>query len=605
MLSFLSSGREGGPLAEVASADQFWQWLPRDEPFVAQKAISEALRELCTSTHPTRDQFRILLAIDQRLSQLVDTLLQNYTDEHVPSPSMELASWESCLALSQSFGQAYVYAAGHIRHAAPSKSLREFAPAVLMRLFQHRQVEFLLRPFLTERPDADCWTEVHGAYQYAREMGLLHHHAVVARIHDERRAVSTLEREYIHLLLLELMNRGQVTPYDAFWVNRSLSRWSALLKVEVNERAKSDDRPGDYLFIDREEGLVRKFKRKQGSPYYIDSAPVLAQINAEITALHNRADPAVSSALRDRRIKLLGKLTSVYAPRPAPTNRRGQRTPGTSTFHAVVGLRHVMSMLRYERDRKAAMSVGERQAVKRLSATRAAPSERTPDAARAAVPTNNMLKAELGAPHQVWHLKDRSESGCRFRAQSAESARIAPGTLVAIREGEDAPWMLAVVRRRRTRIGDRLDIGVEFLGRNPHGVALSVEDADDNPPVKSARFNAIYLPESDQDPALPFKTLVLATREFKVGRRLMLESARATFTIRLKEPIEEQGEFAWLPYEVIDRRINPRDAESSAETGAATAPRLASTRADGVNSDAVTALVTGETRSRVLGARNP
>jgi len=98
---------------------------------------------------------------------------------------------------------------------------------------------------------------------------------------------------------------------------------------------------------------------------------------------------------------------------------------------------------------------------------------------------------------------------------------------------------------------------------------------------------------------------VLAMREFKVGRRLMLESARATFTIRLKEPIEEQGEFAWLPYEVVDRQANQQAPASRPGAGVPTADHSTATHPDGVNSDAVTALVTGETRPRAAGARTP
>jgi hypothetical protein len=29
---------------------------------------------------------------------------------------------------------------------------------------------------------------------------------------------STLQKEYVHILLLELMNGGQFSPYDAFWL---------------------------------------------------------------------------------------------------------------------------------------------------------------------------------------------------------------------------------------------------------------------------------------------------------------------------------------------------------------------------------------------------
>jgi hypothetical protein len=32
-----------------------------------------------------------------------------------------------------------------------------------------------------------------------------------------------------------------------------------------------------------------------------------------------------------------------------------------------------------------------------------------------------------------------------------------------------------------------------------------------------------------------------------------LASATAEYTVRLKDPIEEQAEFVWVPYEVVDR----------------------------------------------------
>ena len=76
-------------------------------------------------------------------------------------------------------------------------------------------------------------------------------------------------------------------------------------------------------------------------------------------------------------------------------------------------------------------------------------------------------------PHQLWQLKDRSASGCRLRAPGADASRVHPGTLVAIRDDETMRWSLVVVRRLKTRIGDRIDIGVEYVGQNPRGVTMA------------------------------------------------------------------------------------------------------------------------------------
>ena len=53
---------------------------------------------------------------------------------------------------------------------------------------------------------------------------------------------------------------------------------------------------------------------------------------------------------------------------------------------------------------------------------------------------------------------------------------------------------------------------------------------------------------------MPFKTLILSPSESKAGRCLSLRSGGAKYTVRLKEPIEEQDGFVWLPYEVVFRR---------------------------------------------------
>ena len=609
MLGFLTASRDAGPLIDEAAADEFWHLMPQSDPFWAQSAISEALTELTTRAHPGRDQFRALLTLDQRAGNLSDTLLWNYTNEHIPSPSMEQKSWQAALTLSQSFARAYAYALWHIAGAAPSGGVREYAPAILLRLFQHRQVEFLLRPFRSKRPAPDCWVAVHWAYKYALAQGLLQQHAVVTRSHEERRSVSTLEREYIHVLLLEMMNRGQPSPYDAFFVNRMLPRWCTTLSLRSKDTLGSDDRSEDFLIVDpeRPEGLMRASRATTGSHLCLDPYPMLVLINEEIAVLRNGVDSARAGSMlgRDRKLNLLHKVSAIYAPKPPPINRRGLRKPTASTVQAIVGLAHVIRMLRNERRRKAAV------APIALSGVEAARDGNAKKPAVAAVrdddPPSTAPLSEFGVPHQVWHLKDRSESGCRFRGEFGDSNRVVPGALVAIREGEGAPWTLAVVRRRRTRIGDRVDIGVEFLGRSPHGVALVVDEpqgveSDEAAKNKRNRFNALYLPESAQHPTMPFKTLVLAAREFRVGRCLTLQSARATFTIRLKEPIEEQGEFAWLPYEVVDRRANEQPAPLSAADGMPTTAPSSEVQPEAVSSDALADVVTQVPEQRAASA---
>ena len=152
----------------------------------------------------------------------------------------------------------------------------------------------------------------------------------------------------------------------------------------------------------------------------------------------------------------------------------------------------------------------------------------------------------------------------RLRGKITHPNRVLPGTLLAFRVGDNLPWTLAIVRRIRKRIGDRVDIGVEYVGRDPLGVTLVAEPDPagptyDNPDKTRRRCTALYLRESSEHPKMPFKTLILRPRYFKAGRSLILRSDDTNYTVRLKEPIEEQDGFVWLPYEVVDRRAGGSD----------------------------------------------
>ncbi len=570
MLELLNPARRGhaGPLVNVTAANHFWHLLPRNDPVAAQRALSEALADLATRTHPNVDQLRALLGIDQLARSLADALLVDYAAGG--EQPQESDAWQSAFELSQSFARAFEHALQYLRDDGPPRAWPEHISTVLLRLFQHRQVEFLLRPFVSEQSLPDCWTELNGAYLYAESVGLLNQPLVSRRTDDARGDESTLEREYIHLLLMELLNVGQLSPYDAFWVSRQIPRWRNVLSLQGEDAHKPVEGVEHCFVLDlgNAEGLVRPARSTSGKHRYLDPSPMLALVKDEIASLRDPADPLDRSApiRRGRQIKLLRKVHAICTPNLQRIGRRGDRLPGTSTVKAIVGLPHITRMLRHEKRKrtKAALpSMPEADA----GASNAA-DEFTPDSIAGLGPDGRQppvgASDEFGVPHQEWQLKDSSASGCRLRGKIANPNRVLPGTLLAFRVRDNLPWTLAVVRRLRKRIGDRVDIGVEYVGQNPTGVTLVAESDPVGRPIaardkKRKQCTALYLRESSEQPKMPFKTLILWPREFKAGRRMILRSDDANYTVRLKEPIEEQDGFIWLPYEVVDRRAGGRD----------------------------------------------
>ena len=536
MLEILNPARRRHPepLVNVTAANHFWHLLPRNDPVAAQRALSEALADLSARDHPNLDQLRALLGIDQLARSLADALLVDYAmGEAQPHES---DAWQSAFDLARSFARAFEHALRYLRDDKPSRVPPEYTTTVLLRLFQHRQVEFLLRPFVSERSLPDGWIELHAACAYAESLDLLKLPLVSRRNDDARGEESTLEREYLHLLLMELLNAGQLSPYDAFWVSRQIPRWSGVLSLQSGVVRAGGERSEHRFTVDlgSAKGLARPTRSATGAHRYVDTSPLLALIKDEIAALRDPADPLDHSApiRRGRQIKLLRKVYATCVPNPERISRRGERLPVVSTVNAFVGLPHITRMLRHEKRKRN-------------------------DAASSS-------NHEFGAPLQEWQLKDSSASGCRLRGKIANPNRVLPGTLLAFRLGDNLPWTLAIVRRFRKRIGDRVDIGVEYVGQNPLGVTLVGETDPAGrsiaaPDKTRKQCTALYLRESSEHPKMPFKTLILWPRDFKAGRSLILRSDDANYTVRLKEPIEEQDGFVWLPYEVIDRRAGDSD----------------------------------------------
>jgi hypothetical protein len=92
-------------------------------------------------------------------------------------------------------------------------------------------------------------------------------------------------------------------------------------------------------------------------------------------------------------------------------------------------------------------------------------------------------------------------------------------------------------------------------GSAPHRRFVPDSEARPDGPRGSEqpRFAALYLPESAGHPVLPIRTLITPVRGLAPGDRLSVRSGAAAYTIQLKEPLEEQSDFVWSPFDVLDR----------------------------------------------------
>ena len=561
MLGFLTPvGRNEKLLVDATAADRFWQSLPRSDAVGAAKQLVDALSDLGADGSLTVDALRALLLLDQRAHCLFEALLPLPWDDFRDGRDslLERRHLHAAFDLAQTFAQTYVQSLRQVRSGA--SRWREYAPRAVIGLLRNSQIDLLLRPFVTGQHAGFSWTVLHDAYRLVEGL-----RAVETPVHggDEHRLGARLEHEYIHTLLLDWINSGQFSPLEAFWINDRVARWSAALTlvpgpdsalVPLGEDAFAVDLDGD-------EGLRRMSPRPTGTLRLLDPAPLLALIDREIASLRDGSAGARGpEALgRSRRLKVLLKLALLCAPKPPRITRRGERRAVAMPVQAVRGFMPIARALRHGlRQESPAGDAGMPQ-VEEITITVYGGYTEGPNAPEGGDGNARALRSrgDAAPTHDVWQLKDRSESGCRLQGQVADCRTVVPGSLIAIRANESAPWSLVMVRRLKRLVGTHVDLGVEYVGQDPRLVALEVADAAGSVaagPGQPHRFAALYLPECQTQPQMPIKTLLVPAREVRGDAKLVLRTANAVYTIRLKAPLDEQGEFVWVPFEIVGQQ---------------------------------------------------
>jgi len=553
------------PLQSVAAVDDFWRILPRLDPIRAQRKVSDALVDFGHGEDPNVERLRALLLMDRRSRNLADVLLVNYTSRTAPTQVVERRHWQAARELAQDFAKAYGQILRQLEHDVLPRAARDFTPLFLLRLFHHRQVDLLLAPLDNRPPDTGIWTQLHEAYQYAHSQRLLEVRQEIRRSHELAAVGTTIEQEYVHLLLLDLMNAGHFSPYDAFWVHQWLPGGCQGLAL-TSLRGTGGNATGDHFVVDLDssEGLVRAVAPGALRCLYLDPALLLARIDGEVAArrdgIHDGGGPTTIG--RGNGVKVLKKLRGVFSPKPPRVDRRGERKPIALVVQAVVGLSNIARMLRNEQRRTALLDPSVTPEVEEITITvKGVVVVEKPAVAGAEgeLTISAPNSPPTAVPLLVWEIRDRSDSGCRLHGKAVTMTDITPGTLIAIREHEMAPWVLVVVRRRGKVVADNMDLGVEFIGKDPRRVVATLIDETAPPDAEAAqrhkrRFAVLFLPASTRQPVLPFKTLIVPAGEFEENRSVTLRAGGARHTLRLKQPIEEQGEFSWVPFEVVERQ---------------------------------------------------
>jgi hypothetical protein len=535
--------------------------LPAD-PIAAQSLLCKELSRLAAPAQSGDAVLRAVLMLDPHARRVGERLLTAYVEGDADLRAFNARYLISARLLSRSFAQAYERLLAHLQTSAGEASRTDIV-TVIVQLFRHRQSELLLRLLRYKRDSSEQWRQLYAAYRFAQENAL--ENEPFCGVGDREPVNGRgIHHHLIEILLLGAMNTGQLSPRELLWASNWLGSWSRLLTlqpVQAGGAARGSDH-GFVVDLGGSEGLTR-VQPGDGADLQLDTTPLMTRIDEEVAELNLSADdePVQSSAGRETAMALLCKLRILFSPEPVEFTRRGERLSIAASVQTICGLGHIVRTVRDEAQSRGGEVVDR---TRQRDAITISPNSGYADAFpgtvfHAASPAPLTISATTIRAPGTWQARDWSDSGCRLRGRAADLNEVIPGSLMAIREDQEAPWTVAIVRRLRRLMVDHVEISLEFIGRKPRYVKLfaagdALPSISDEPKRKRRPLGAIYLPLSEKRPTLPIKTLVVPVAAFDEGRVVTLLSSEARYSLRFNKALEHHAGFVWTTFTLIAER---------------------------------------------------
>jgi cyclic-di-GMP-binding protein len=546
-----------------AADEAFRALLPGADPLAAQSLLCKELSRLAAPAQSGDAVLRAVLALDAHAQHVGKRLLAAYAEGDDQLRAFDARYLISARLLSRSFAQAYERLLAYLQ-ANAGKATSGDVVTVIVQLFRHRQAELLLRLLRYKRHSSEQWRQLYAAYRYAQASALEHEPFSGPGDRDvvDGRGI---HQHFIEMLLLGALNTGQLSPRELLWASHWLAGWSSLLTLRPSHAGDAAQRSGRGFVVDfaGSEGLTR-LEPGEAADLHLDTAALMSSIDEEIAALNRSVDddPVEPSAARQASIALLSKLRILYAPEAVQFTRRGERMSVATPVQTMCALGNIVRIVREEaQSRGRGVATQTRQAPAITISPNSGYADSFPGTVfHAASPAPLTISTTTTArPPGTWQARDWSDSGCRLRGRATDLNEVIPGSLMAIREEQDAPWTVAIVRRLRRLMVDHVEISLEFIGRKPRyiklvGIGNPPPAAGEAPSPKRKPFGAIYLPLSERRPTLPIKTLVVPVAAFDEGQVATLFSSEARYSVRFNKALEHHADFVWTTFTLIARR---------------------------------------------------
>ena len=554
--TLLGMFRMSGDQDPLADSGALGDWV-RKQPINDYVAFHEAavrLLEDMGARQPRVTQNRVLAVLElDRVSKPVQAqLLGQYLRQSL-SDTVRQRLWHACDDLARWFAYTYQTVFEATQDFLLGQKLKGLLPGVVARMFHYRGQQARNGLFRYERWIPGKWKALHAVFEsvQARDLSRVPFALLPEGPREERCSV---EQEYVHTLLMQRVNTGNLSALQIDMAARWLCTW--VHSLELSQPHAELAGPGFWLDLGFGDGLLtRRPQSPHGTLFYLDTAPLETEVGdglVELSIQLKRVAPPAIQAEAAERLALLQRLEQLWRPAAIPTERRGERVQADRPVHVAAGIPEIAAAL------QGGFVTGDASRYR----------VRDPAAAvivNGAVPLSpDEADAELirgGDRSGGWYIQDTSESGCRLLSRSQRAAQQKLGSLLGIQEGGDPRWKIGVVRRLKTFSGGQTELGVEIVAQNSSRIApkpvaarntgYSVDGVDVS--VEGKAFDALYLPPMQSAGHAPRRSIVVPALDYAERRRLFLNFENTAYTIELTQALERTKDWVWSGFDVVSQ----------------------------------------------------
>jgi len=556
MFGFGKSARE--PFADRKSVERWLASFPANDPQGTHAALITELGALAK-----RDAIRTSSCLEAafHLDALSEPLRRSLTAQYLEhgnrSSRIESQIWQALFDLTQGFLLCYQAFGGDVTSRAQSNKWQALLAELVARQIMHQGLDVKIRLYRYEQWIPARWGDLHALFQRACTEQI--ERVPVAALPDG--VLTTIEQEYLRVLLLQLMNAGNLSPRHVEWVASQLSEWCAPLRLNLEPQTISSF----YVDLAERTGLRRRTAQPlEGRVLFLDTQPMHAMLMQNVVMLEQkvRNDPLSDKASRRAdQLNLLTKLAGQIDPEFRPVTRRGERQSASGQVDAIVGFTKISGFLRDEDASRVAEptphsgSFGGTLEIATFGRLRN-------ENARAQEMVRRRL-VSYAAPGGAWQVRDVSQTGYRLVAAMNVITAVTLGTLVAIRAQGESLWTLGIVRRMKRLTSERAELGLQIIASNLVGVDLSTSkrgDADyfvdgEATTIHHRTFQGLFLSLKKRSTDTPIRTLIVPAGEYQPGKRLLMSVAKSSHRIAFGRLLEQQPEWIWAIVEPLDQSV--------------------------------------------------